>query len=75
MTELWRSKGSPDLEQQRHDEMLRMRCLEIVGLPAFENTEESFWRMMAEAGRLYHEVTGRDWPVWDVTITAVHEGA
>ena len=45
-------------EQQRHDELLRMRCVELTFAECFEQGT------VAAARNLYREVTGREWPVW-----------
>lgn len=47
------------LEQQRHDELLRMRCVELV-----QNVPSSDAKRVAK--EIYREVTGREWPEWPI---------
>ena len=58
--------------QARHDELLRMRCLEISW--SNSGSAEVIASDFAEARGLYREVTGRNWPARDAESCSVCGG-
>ena len=60
----WTEHGvSAMAAQQRHDELLRLECMKLVGLSCSDYAE-AIEDMATDARRIYHDITGREWPVW-----------
>jgi len=53
---------------RRHDELLRMRCVELACRDRSGETKKI-------ARNLYRDVTGRDWPEWGERELAVEQAA